>query len=228
MVSSYMQLLETRYAGKLDDDAREFIGYAVDGANRMQLLIQALLSYSRVGTRGKTAEPVDSTEAVKEALQNLKVTLEEQKPDVIFADLPTVMADDDQLVQVFQNLISNAIKFRGKKRPVIRIDAKPLNGFAEFAVSDNGIGFDPKHADRIFVIFQRLNPREQYAGTGIGLSICQKIVERHGGRIRAESEPGKGSTFYFTFPLPPDDSLDWSTISKRAAETIEERAKRLI
>ncbi|MGH2582304.1 MAG: sensor histidine kinase [Anaerolineales bacterium] len=227
MVSSYMQLLESRYADKLDEDAKEFIDYAVDGANRMQHLIQALLSYSRVGTRGKSAEPVESNEAVKEALQNLKVPVEERKPNVIVSDLPVVMADKEQLVQVFQNLISNAIKFRSRKRPVIRVDFKESNGFARFAVADNGVGFDSKHAERIFVIFQRLNSREQYDGTGIGLSICKKIVERHGGRIWAESEPGKGSTFFFTFPLPPQ-GLDWAKISRQAAETVEERAKRLI
>lgn len=230
MVSSYMQLLETRYKDKLDGDAQEFIGFAVDGAVRMQRLIQDLLAFSRVGTRGRAPQPVDSEAAVMDALQNLKIAIEGEKAVVIFDDLPVVMADKDQLTQVFQNLISNAIKFRGKKRPSISIDAQTSDGFAEFKVVDNGIGIDPKHAERIFVIFQRLHPRDKYEGTGIGLAICKKIVERHGGRIRVESEPGKGSSFFFTFPLAPEPWGAESKIHKSegAAETIEDRASRLI
>jgi|SRR3990172_4031567 len=230
MVSSYMQLLETRYKEKLDSDAQEFIGFAVDGAVRMQRLIHDLLAFSRVGTRGRSPQAVDSGAALTDALQNLKMTIEGEKAIVIFDDLPVVMADKDQLTQVFQNLISNAIKFKGKRRPSISINAQISSGFAEFKVVDNGIGIDPKHAERIFVIFQRLHPREKYEGTGIGLAICKKIVERHGGRIWVESELGKGSTFHFTFPTAPEP---WSADAKipkteGAAETIEDRASRLI
>lgn len=232
MVSSYMQLLEGRYREKLDQDAKEFIDYAVDGANRMQRLIQDLLSFSRVGTRGKPPQPIDSSIALQEALQNLKMAIDESNAEVKADDLPIVMADKNQLVQVFQNLIANALKFRGEKSPQILVSVKESNGFAGFAVKDNGIGIDPKHSDRIFVIFQRLNPREQYEGTGIGLSVCKKIVERHGGRIWLESKPGKGSTFYFTFPLAREEQVPSEHVVEKSdkinQESIQERAERLI
>jgi chemotaxis family two-component system sensor kinase Cph1 len=201
MVSSYMQLLQARYKDRLDADAQEFIGYAVDGAVRMQRLIQDLLAFSRVGTRGKQPEAVDSEAALLDAVQNLKMQIESEKAVIVFADLPVVMADRDQLTQVFQNLISNSIKFRGNKKPHIGIDAQVSNGFAEFKLVDNGIGIDPKYAERIFVIFQRLHSREEFEGTGIGLAICKKIIERHGGRIWVDSDLGNGSSFYFTLPI---------------------------
>lgn len=232
MVSSYMQLLESRYKDKLDKDASEFIGYAVDGAQRMQRLIQDLLAFSRIGTRGKAAEPVESQEALDEALQNLKMRIEETKAEIFSEALPRVLADKNQLAQVFQNLLGNAIKFSGDKPPKINISVSQSLGFAEFHVKDNGIGFDPKHADRIFVLFQRLNNREQYEGTGIGLAICKKIVERHGGQIWVESQMGKGSSFHFTFPLATEEmpKLEEKQVEfeEGEAETIEERAGRLI
>jgi PAS domain S-box-containing protein len=233
MVSSYMQLLEARYGDKLDQDAKEFIDYAVDGANRMQRLIQDLLAFSRVGTRGKAPEPVQSSASLAEALQNLKLRIEESKAKITHDEMPELMADPNQLVQLFQNLIGNALKFRSQKPPEISISVKPSGFFAEFAVTDNGIGFDPKHADRIFVIFQRLNTREQYEGTGIGLAICKKIVERHGGRIWVESQPGHGATFRFTLPLAADmtavpDRSQNGRVAKEKIESMEDRAGRLI
>jgi PAS domain S-box-containing protein len=200
MVSSYLQLLERRYQDQLDADAREFIAYAVDGATRMQALINALLSYSRVGTRGKPFEPTDCAIILDRVLVNLKVAIEESDAVVTHDPLPTVMADGVQLTQVFQNLIANAIKFHGERRPEVHIGAQHTDAEWLLSVRDNGIGIDPQHYERIFVIFQRLHSREEYPGAGIGLAICKKIVERHGGRIWVESQPGAGSTFYFTIP----------------------------
>lgn len=234
MVSSYMQLLEARYKDKLDQDAAEFIGYAVDGAHRMQRLIQDLLSFSRVGTRGREPQPVDSQTALDEALQSLKMRIEEAGATVTSQPMPEVLADKDQLSQVFQNLIGNAIKFRGEQPPEIDVSVQPADGLAEFVVRDNGIGFDPKHAERIFVLFQRLNSREKYEGTGIGLAICKKIVERHGGRIWVESQVGKGSAFHFTIPLvaapeePAEIDEQEYDFEEEDGETVEDRASRLI
>jgi PAS domain S-box-containing protein len=232
MVSSYMQLLENRYKDKLDSDATEFIGYAVDGAQRMQSLIQDLLSFSRVGTRGKVPEPMESGLALEEAMRNLKVRIEETAAKISVPEMPRVMADKNQLVQVFQNIIANAMKFKGEDAPQITIQAKEKAGFAEFSIKDNGIGFDQKHADRIFVLFQRLNTREHYQGTGIGLAVCKKIVERHGGSIGVQSQIGKGTTFHFTFPLAKDASsqvmADPAVLQEAETSTIEERAERLI
>jgi len=200
MVSSYLQLLERRYKEQLDTDAREFIAYAVDGATRMQALINALLSYSRVGTRGKPFEPTDCSMILERALDNLKVAIEESNAVVTHDPLPTVMADDVQLTQVFQNLIGNAVKFHGERPPQVHIGARRGKGEWIFSVRDNGIGIDPQHFERIFMIFQRLHSQDEYPGAGIGLAVCKKIVERHGGRIWVESQPGEGSTFYFTIP----------------------------
>ncbi|HRN51722.1 MAG TPA: ATP-binding protein [Anaerolineales bacterium] len=236
MVSSYMQLLEARYKEKLDDDAKEFIDYAVDGAARMQRLIQDLLAFSRVGTRGRDPEAVDAGIALGEALQNLSVRIQENGARVEHGKLPTVFVDRNQLTQVMQNLVGNAIKFRAERQPVIRVSTERRGDFYEFKVADNGVGFDPKHAERIFVIFQRLNSREQYEGTGIGLAICKKIVERHGGRIWVESEPGQGSTFHFTLPRFADSlpavegeaAAAEGGAARPAAESVEQRAKRMI
>jgi len=200
MVASYTQLLAKRYKDKLDNDAKDFINFAVDGANRMQGLINALLSYSRVGTRDKAFESTDSHSTLGQALANLSTMIEENHAIVANDDLPIIMADETQLVRLFQNLISNAIKFHGKEQPRVHISAKDKDDRWLFSVRDNGIGFDPEYKDRIFIVFQRLNPRNKYPGTGIGLAICKKIVERHNGRIWADSEAGKGSTFYFTIP----------------------------
>jgi light-regulated signal transduction histidine kinase (bacteriophytochrome) len=198
MVASYTQLLAKRYRGKLGADADDFIGYAVDGARRMQTLINDLLAYSRVGTRGKELASTDCEGVLEEVLVNLQTAMEETSAAVTHDPLPMVWADASQLAQVFQNLIGNALKFHGPAPPQIHISAQSNDGDWRFAVWDNGIGIDPQYADRIFVIFQRLHAHAEYPGAGMGLAITKKIVERHGGRIWVESEPGKGSTFYFT------------------------------
>lgn len=201
MVASYVQLLARRYQGKLDDDADEFINFAVDGAGRMQGLINALLDYSRVGTRGKPFEPTDCEIVLNRALANLQAATIESGAEVDHKPLPTVMADDVQLTQLFQNLIGNAIKFHNEKPPRVHVSAEKKGQEWVFSVQDNGIGIAPEYAQRIFLIFQRLHDRSEYKGTGIGLAVCKKIVERHGGRIWVDSQPGQGSTFYFTLPV---------------------------
>ncbi len=200
MVSSYVQLLGRRYKGKLDADADEFIGYAVEGAYRMQKLINDLLAYSRIGTQGKDFKPTDCEAVFEQAVYNLQTAVEESGTVVTHDALPTVTADATQLVQVFQNLIGNAIKFRSKELPRVHISAERRRNEWLFFVRDNGIGIDPQYHDRIFAMFQRLHGQGEYTGTGIGLTICRRIVERHGGRIWVESESGKGATFYFTIP----------------------------
>jgi PAS domain S-box-containing protein len=204
MVSSYVQLLEKRYKDKLDDDAHDFINYAVSGARRMQNLINDLLSYSRIGTRGKPFQPVDCSEVLYAATSNLEVAIRENEALIDHSDLPQVFGDEGQLIQVFQNVIGNAIKFHGAVPPVVRVDATRNNGNWVFSVKDNGIGIDPQFFERIFLVFQRLH-REEYPGTGIGLSVARKIVQRHGGQIWLESDPGKGSTFYFTIPTREEE-----------------------
>jgi signal transduction histidine kinase len=201
MVSSYVQLLARRYKGKLDADADDFIAYAVDGANRMQMLINDLLAYSRVSTRGGPFEPTECEAVLEQTLANLQVAITDSGAVVTHDTLPTIMADDFQLGQLFQNLIDNAIKFRSEKPPCVHISAERKGNEYVFSVRDNGIGIDPEYADRIFRIFQRLHNRGKYPGTGIGLAICKKIVERHGGRIWVDSQPGRGATFYFTMPI---------------------------
>ncbi len=205
MVSSYMQLIEKRYKGKLDENADEFIGYAVDGAVRMQRLINDLLMFSRIGTRGKALAQISSAEALRLAVHNLKLSIEENNAEVTWESLPDIRADGTQLVQLFQNLLGNAIKFHGQEAPRVHIWAEPGQNEWVFALRDNGIGIDPQHFDRIFSLFQRLHERSSYPGTGIGLAICKKIVQRHGGRIWLESQPGAGSTFYFTIPRMGDE-----------------------
>ncbi len=205
MVSSFTQLLARRYRGKLDEDADEFISYAVDGASRMQVLINDLLAYSRVGTRGKPLLPTPSDAALDRALGNLQKMIEETGAEIIREPLPMVMGDDAQLVQLFQNLLSNAMKFRGDRVPLVQIRAEPAGKEWIFSIRDNGIGIDPQYAEQVFVIFQRLHTRVEYPGTGIGLAICKKIVERHGGRIWVESEPGNGTTFFFALPGVSED-----------------------
>ena len=200
MVSSYTQLLADRYEEKLDDKARKYIAYAVDGAIRMQRLIGDLLTYSRVGTRGGPPAPTDAHAALGEALGNLAAAIAENHAIITNDDLPTVRADASQLVQVFQNLLGNAIKFHGPELPCIHVSAKAEDDEWVFSVKDNGIGIDPQYKEKMFVIFQRLHTRQEYAGTGIGLALCRRIIERHGGRIWFESAPGKGATFSFTLP----------------------------
>ena len=202
MVRSYVQLLERRYKNKLDADADEFIAYAVDGAARMQTLINDLLAYSRIGTQGKTPHPTNCAEVLERVLANLSIAIEESEAVVMYDALPTVLADEVQLSQLFQNLIGNAIKFRGEATPKIQVGTERKDGEWLFWVRDNGIGIAPEYYHRLFMIFQRLHSRDEYPGTGIGLAICKKIVERHGGRIWVESVgvPGKGTTFYFSLP----------------------------
>ena len=201
MVASYTQLLAKRYKGRLDSDADEFIAYAVDGSNRMQGLIQDLLAYSRAGTNGKPLREISSENALKEALANLQATIEESGAVVTHDSLPAITTDDTQLAQVFQNLVGNAIKYRSAEVPHIHVSATK-NGGKEwiFSVRDNGLGIDPQYFDRIFILFQRLHGRGEFKGTGIGLAICKKMLERLGGRIWVESQPEKGSTFYFALP----------------------------
>ncbi|PXF61213.1 MAG: hypothetical protein C4B59_05555 [Candidatus Methanogaster sp.] len=201
MVSSYVQLLSKRYSGKLDSDADDFIGFAADGASRMHTLIQDLLRYSRVGTRGKPPTPVACEDALNHALANLKLTIEDSDAVVTHDPLPTVAADSSQLAELFQNLIGNAIKFRGEEPSRVHVAVEQKEDKWIFSVADNGIGISPEYFDRIFVIFQRLHGREDYSGTGIGLAVCKKIVERHGGQMWVESEPGRGATFFFTIQI---------------------------
>jgi len=206
MVASYTQLLSKRYKGKLDADADEFIAFAVDGAMRMRRLINALLELSRVGARGKDFEATDCEAIYDRTLVNLQGLVEESGAVVTHDRLPTVMGDGTQLGQLFQNLIANAIKFRGDEQLTVHVGAEQRNGHWEFCVSDNGIGIDPEYAERIFVVFQRLHGKGDRPGTGIGLSICKKIVELHGGRIWVKSQPDEGAAFYFTLPLNEEKS----------------------
>jgi len=201
MVASYTQLLARRYQGKLGDDADEFIGFAVDGARRMQELINDLLTYSRVGTQALQLQPVDTTQLVDQVVSDLTAAIREGRATVTQDDLPVVMGDPTQLRQLFQNLIANGIKFhRPDETPRVHVSATRDDGTWTFSVSDNGIGLEPQYLERIFVLFQRLHTRTDYPGTGIGLAICRKIVERHGGQIGVASSPGAGTTFTFTLP----------------------------
>jgi PAS domain S-box-containing protein len=201
MVASYTQLLAERYKGRLGSDADEFIAYAVDGSNRMQVLIQDLLAYSRAGTNGKALRKISSDNALTEALANLRATIQESGAVVTHDSLPLITTDGTQLAQIFQNLVGNAIKYRSAAVPNVHISAVK-NGGNEwiFSVRDNGLGIDPQYFDRIFVLFQRLHGQTEFKGTGIGLAICKKMLERLGGRIWVESQPEKGSTFHFALP----------------------------
>ena len=205
MVSSYVQLLARRYKGRLDRDADEFIDYASDGALRMQRLINDLLAYSRVGTRGREFEEVKLETVLAQALDNLKLAIEDSGAVITHDPLPLAYGDGSQLAQVFQNLIDNAIKFRGDEPPKVHVSAVIQGGECVCSVKDNGIGIAPEYSERVFLLFQRSHPRREYSGTGIGLAICKRIVERHGGRIWVESEPGAGSTFYFAIPAVRKD-----------------------
>ncbi|RJP16168.1 MAG: PAS domain-containing protein [Candidatus Abyssobacteria bacterium SURF_5] len=201
MITSYVQLIERRYGHLLEDDAREFMDYVVDGATRMKALIESLLEYSRVQTRGKEPEAVDAEEVLARVLQTLGSLIRENHATVTHDTLPVVVADPIQFSMVFQNLIDNAIRFRKEDEPLkVHISAKEAGNEWVFSVSDNGIGIEPRHYERIFRLYQRLHTRGEHTGTGIGLAICKRVVERHGGRIWVESIPGAGSTFFFTIP----------------------------
>jgi light-regulated signal transduction histidine kinase (bacteriophytochrome) len=201
MVASFTQLLGRRYKGKLDADADEFIGFAVDGANRMQQLIQDLLAYSRVTTKAKALQLTESSTACDNAIKNLGEAIRNSGAKLTLGVLPPVLGDATQLTQLFQNLIGNAIKYcRKDPSPEIDIEATESGAAWIFSVQDNGIGIEPQYFERIFQMFQRLHTRNEYTGTGIGLAICRKIVERHRGRVWVESQPGIGSTFFFTIP----------------------------
>ena len=208
VISNYTQLLSKRYHGQLDDKADMFIGFAVDAAKRMQDLINDLLSYSRLQTKAKNVSDVDCNQIVGMALANLEILLAETSAIVNYESLPVIKSDRTQLLLLFQNLINNSLKFRSTRSVVIDITARNENGEWLFAVRDNGIGFDMQFEERIFLIFQRLHRKEEYAGSGIGLAVCKKIVLRHGGRMWVESALGEGSTFYFTFPVTASEKLN--------------------
>ncbi|MDB5052829.1 MAG: sensory transduction histidine kinase [Bacilli bacterium] len=208
MVTSFVQLLARRYKGKLDDDADEFIHFAVDGANRMKELINDVLTYSRVGSKKKEFKPTDCKVILEQVLINIRLFIKERGAVITYDDLPTVLADSFECIQLFQNLITNAIKFHSEKQPQVHIGVERRGDEWVFSVRDNGIGIHSEYFERVFFIFQRLHGRDKYLGTGIGLAICKKIVERHGGRIWLESEPGNGATFYFTLPYRTGDDLE--------------------
>jgi light-regulated signal transduction histidine kinase (bacteriophytochrome) len=200
MISSYLGLLERRYKNQLDADARQLIQFAVDGAARMKVLIEDLLSFSRVGGGNGHFGAVSSQTVLENTLAVLKASLEESGAEVTWDPLPPVIADSEMLTRVLQNLIANAVKFRGNRTPRIHISAERQERYWTFALHDNGIGIEPRHFDRIFRIFERLESADEYPGTGVGLAICKKIIEQHGGRMWVHSQPGEGSTFYFTVP----------------------------
>jgi signal transduction histidine kinase len=200
MINNYLQLLRQRYKDQLDTNAHDFIGFALDGSKRMHQLIHDLLAYSRVGTHGKEFSVTESDQALDDALANLTVAIEESGARITRDVLPPVMGDEVQLTQLFQNLVGNAVKFRGEAVPEVHIGVQRKGSEWEYSVRDNGIGIAEQDYQRIFVVFQRLHSREKYPGTGIGLAVCKKIVERHGGRIWVESKPGRGTAFHFTIP----------------------------
>lgn len=207
MISSFTQLLEKRYSGSLDQDADEFIGFIVDGASRMQQMLDSLLQYSRISTEAKKYELVDMNHVVNESLKNLKIAVEENDAEINVEKLPMIYADRSQMIQLFQNLIANAIKFHGDETPNIQISSWKEGDKYYFAVKDNGIGIDPKYQERIFQVFQRLHTTEEYEGTGIGLSITKKILEHHNGSIWVKSQPNKGSTFNFSLPIKRNNTI---------------------
>ena len=200
MVASFTQLLQKRYQDKLDDEANEFINFAVDGATRMQGLINDLLTFSRVGTKGISFSPTDMNIILEDVLANIQQSTIEADAEITYDPLPVIIADGSQMTQILQNLMSNAIKFRGKSPIHIHVSGENKSDKWVFSIRDNGIGIEPKNFERIFVIFQRLHKRDEYEGTGIGLAVCKKIIQRHGGKIWVKSELGKGSTFYFSIP----------------------------
>lgn len=210
MVAAYTQLLSERYSGKLDESADKYIHYALDGALRMQTLIQDLLAFSRVARQTAGFKDIDCNAVVDEAAENLRTAIEESATRVTHTQLPTAPADRSLLLQVFQNLIANAIKFRGREPATINVSAERRDQDWVFSVSDNGIGIAAQHAEGIFEVFKRLHTRNEYAGNGIGLAVCKKIVERHDGKIWVDSRPEGGSTFKFTLPVTHHESREKS------------------
>jgi light-regulated signal transduction histidine kinase (bacteriophytochrome) len=200
MINSFVQLLQRKFDGKLDAESGEYIKYTIEGAHRIQHLIDDLLSYTRLGAKSFSPRQVDLSTVFKETLSNLSMASEENQTEITCDPLPRVMADPTHMLLLFQNLIANAIKFCDKEKSRVHVSARPEADFWLFQVEDNGIGIDPQYFEKIFVVFQRLHPRDQYPGTGIGLALCKKIVEQHGGKIWVESEVGKGSKFRFTLP----------------------------
>jgi PAS domain S-box-containing protein len=201
VMTGFVQLLQKRYQNQLDAEADQFIAFIVDGAQRMETLIKDLLVYARVGSRELELAPTDAAAVLRQAVHNLSTSIQETAAEITFGELPTVRADAGQLAQLFQNLLGNALKFHGEAPPKIRVEALRQNDHWLFSVRDNGIGIAPEFLDRIFLIFERLHTRRKYPGTGIGLAICKRIVDRHGGRIGVQSEPGQGTTFQFTIPI---------------------------
>lgn len=203
-LSSFLQLLARRYEGQLDERADTYIRFAVEGADQMRGLINGLLEYSRVGTRARDPEPVGCEEALAVAMRGLQVQIEETGTTITHDPLPIVVADGTQLIQLLQNLLANAMRFRGDEPPRIHVGARREDGMWRLSVKDNGIGIEEPYLERIFSVFQRLHTREEYPGTGVGLSICRRIAERHGGRVWAQSVPGEGTIFHATLPAEPD------------------------
>lgn len=206
MVANYTELLAERYRGQLDERADKYIHYASDGARRMQRLVSDLLAYSRVGSRGGPLVEVDSGAVLARVLQTLRQPMSESGAELEAGELPRVLADEGQLHQLLQNLISNALKYRAEAPPRVRVNAQREGAHWRFEVADNGIGLDMRYAERIFQMFQRLHEIGRYEGSGIGLAIAKRIVERHGGRIGVDSVPGRGSTFFFTLSAASDPS----------------------
>uniref|UniRef100_A0A7D5KB63 histidine kinase n=1 Tax=Natrinema halophilum TaxID=1699371 RepID=A0A7D5KB63_9EURY len=200
MVTSYLQLLERRYGDELDEDAEEFIDYAVDGAERMREMIDGLLEYARVETRGDPLEPVELNEVLDDVRTDLQLQIEESDARIEVGSLPQVSGDEGQLCQVFQNLVANAIEYSGDEPPRVAVSAERNGSMWRISVHDEGIGIDSDETDRVFEVFQRLHSHDEFEGTGIGLALCRRIVERHGGGIWVDSKPGEGSTFSFTLP----------------------------
>ena len=205
MITGYLGLLSKRYESTLNEEAMEFVNFAVDGAKRMEVLITDLLTYSRMGPRQKKNEEVDGEKLFSRSVLDLKAVIDESGAEVTHDPLPTFIGDSTQLGQVFLNLMGNAIKYHGNEKPKVHVSAMRSENEWRFSVSDNGIGMEPQYRERIFLLFQRLHTRAEYPGTGIGLAICKKVIEGHDGRIWVESESGKGSTFYFTIPCQPVD-----------------------
>jgi chemotaxis family two-component system sensor kinase Cph1 len=201
MITTFLQLLQKKYENSLDEDAHDYINFAVDGAKRLHIMINDLLEYSRIGSQARELNYINSEEIIEQIILNLKSSIESNNAVLTHDPLPIIYANDQQMVQLFQNLIVNAIKYHGEENPKIHISSEKLDKEYVFAIRDNGIGIEEQHLERIFTIFQRLHNRNDYEGSGMGLSISQKIILEHGGKIWAESELGEGSTFYFTIPF---------------------------